>query len=80
MKNQGSRTPHQRKSNFLVVNPREMEMCKLLKKELKIIVFKELQVETNRQQNDIMKIIQEKIGKANKEIIIKKRVKEKFWN
>ena len=53
-------TPPKKHNNFPVTNPKDMEICDLPNKEFKIAVlkkFNELQENTEREFNEIRKII-----------------------
>lgn len=54
MKNQGNTTPSKDHNNFPVMDPKDMKICDVPNKELKIAVFRklnELQQNTERQFN-----------------------------
>jgi len=42
MKNQGNMTPPKEHNNFLVTNPKEMEICDFRNKKFKIVVLRKL--------------------------------------
>jgi len=41
MKKQGNMTPPKEHNNFPVSDPKEMEICRLLEKEFKLIILKD---------------------------------------
>lgn len=73
MKNQGNLTSPKDHNNLPVIDPKDMEICNLPNKEIKIAVLKkltELQEKKERHFNEIRKTIHGQNENFNKEIEI----------
>lgn len=82
MKNQGKLITAQNQNNLPETNFKDMKICDALNKEFKIAVLRKLnriQENTERQFNEIWKIIHRQNKRTNKETG-KKETKQKFWN